>query len=310
MPDYQFTTTVQSVGRTKANNGTKLELEWKLPGSQYELVLYLQDNTWLKHLEELGLRSGDWVDLDIDKGSLKANADGSHEWDYYWDVTAIKRAEDETPTTTAPPKPSAPAPQSPERRQDASYSPDPTRQSIERQVALKEARRAATDMWNLLPWEGEPQRSAATYVNLVETVYVHFVRFLNNGPTNGPHNPPSPPKSADTGPLKNKGTINNSLINKRVAETKPEPTDEKFWSYVEELGYTADDVRAILGCDLPIVGSEPQIQAGVLEWWIEMGGTKRSAAKTIKAYKESHPDGTVHAAVEEPEQVAASDLPF
>ena len=107
---YHFTAEVKSKGKQQNRDGWAMVVDWKLPGSRYDLTLYGQD--W-EAIEAHDV--GDTVIITIQQGNLKANKDGRYSTDYFWDMVSIEPtwiagdgervASDEAPPVQAPPKP-------------------------------------------------------------------------------------------------------------------------------------------------------------------------------------------------------------
>jgi hypothetical protein len=125
---YHFTAEVKSKGKQQNRDGWAMLVDWKLPGSQYDLTLYGQDWETVQDvvIDEKG--QGPLCIFTISQGNLKTNKDGTiktgqYSSDYWWDLVGIEQtwiagdgervASDEAPPVQAPPKPNpAPAPRS------------------------------------------------------------------------------------------------------------------------------------------------------------------------------------------------------
>src|SRR3990167_168884 len=81
---YQFNAQVKALGQQRKGEGWTLTLDWKLPGSQYELVLYGQD--WA---DVEGPAVAKTAYFDIAKGSLKQDKNGKYASDYFWNLTTV-----------------------------------------------------------------------------------------------------------------------------------------------------------------------------------------------------------------------------
>ena len=107
---YHFTAEVKNKGKQQNRDGWAMVVDWKLPGSRYDLTLYGQD--W-ETIEAHDV--GDTAIITINQGNLKANKDGKYSTDYFWDMVSIEStwiagdgervATDEAPPVQAPPKP-------------------------------------------------------------------------------------------------------------------------------------------------------------------------------------------------------------
>src|SRR3990167_4620203 len=88
---YQFQAAIQSKGKQRNNDGWTLTVDWKLPGSKFELVLYGQD--W-DDIE--GWNVGDCPLISINRGNLKDGKEGKYTSDYFWDLADISAGESRT----------------------------------------------------------------------------------------------------------------------------------------------------------------------------------------------------------------------
>jgi len=126
---YHFTAAIQSKGKQQNRDGWAMVVDWKLPGSRYDLTLYGQD--W-ETIESHDV--GDTVIITINQGNLKANKDGRYSTDYFWDMVSIEPtwiaedgervASDEAAPVQPPPKPN-PAPAPPARTPAPNMEPPP-----------------------------------------------------------------------------------------------------------------------------------------------------------------------------------------
>ena len=120
---YHFTAEVKSKGKQQNRDGWAMVVDWKLPGSQYDLTLYGQDWETVQDvvIDEKG--QGPTCIFTINQGNLKKDKTGQYSSDYWWDLVGIEStwiggdgervASDEAPPVQAPPKPNpAPAPRS------------------------------------------------------------------------------------------------------------------------------------------------------------------------------------------------------
>jgi hypothetical protein len=139
---YHFTAEVKSKGKQQNQDGWAILVDWKLPGSQYDLTLYGRDWETVQDvvIDEKG--QGPSCSFTINQGSLKKNKDGTiktgqYSSDYFWDLVVIEPtiagggdriASDEAPPVQAPPKPNpAPAPRAdpPDRTPAPNMEPSP-----------------------------------------------------------------------------------------------------------------------------------------------------------------------------------------
>ena len=122
---YHFTAEVKSKGKQQNRDGWAMLVDWKLPGSLYDLTLYGPDWETVRDvvIDEKG--QGPLCIFTINQGNLKTNKDGTiktgqYSSDYWWDLVGIEQtwiagdgervASDEAPPVQAPPKPQDPAP--------------------------------------------------------------------------------------------------------------------------------------------------------------------------------------------------------
>ena len=106
---YHFTAAIQSKGKQQNRDGWVMVVDWKLPGSKFDLTLYGQDWETVQ-----GFEVGETAIITINQGNLKKDKTGQYSTDYFWDMVGIEATwigGDEAPPVQAPPKPNpAPAP--------------------------------------------------------------------------------------------------------------------------------------------------------------------------------------------------------
>ena len=95
LESYQFNAQVKALGQQRKGEGWTLTLDWKLPGSQYELVLYGQD--WA---DVEGLAVAKTAYFDIAKGNLKQDKSGKYASDYFWNLSTIGEPQADVPAPT------------------------------------------------------------------------------------------------------------------------------------------------------------------------------------------------------------------
>jgi hypothetical protein len=83
---YQFNAKIKAKGEQQNKAGWTVTLDWKLPGSQYDLILYGQDWDDIKDWE-----IGATPHVVIEKGGLKKDRQGSfksgqYSSDYFWNL--------------------------------------------------------------------------------------------------------------------------------------------------------------------------------------------------------------------------------
>ena len=100
---YHFTAEAKSKGKQQNRDGWAVVVDWKLPGSQYDLTLYGQDWETVQ-----GFEVGETAIITINQGNLKKDKTGQYSTDYFWDMIGIEATwigGDEAPPVQAPPKP-------------------------------------------------------------------------------------------------------------------------------------------------------------------------------------------------------------
>ena len=100
---YHFTAEVKSKGKQQNRDGWSMVVDWKLPGSKFDLTLYGQDWETVQ-----GFEVGETAIITINQGNLKKDKTGQYSTDYFWDMIGIEATwvgGDEAPPVQAPPKP-------------------------------------------------------------------------------------------------------------------------------------------------------------------------------------------------------------
>ena len=145
---YHFTAEVKSKGKQQNRDGWAMLVDWKLPGSQYDLTLYGQDWETVQDvvIDEKG--QGPLCIFTINQGNLKKDKTGQYSSDYFWDLVSIGQtwiagdgeriASDEAPPVQAPPKP-RPDPAPPAR------TPAPNMETLPNPAALGACHNHAVD---------------------------------------------------------------------------------------------------------------------------------------------------------------------
>ena len=82
---YHFTAEVKSKGKQQNREAWTMVVDWRLPGSKYDLTLY--GTNW-ETVE--GHDVGELVTITIQQGNLKTNKDGQYSSDYFWDMVSIE----------------------------------------------------------------------------------------------------------------------------------------------------------------------------------------------------------------------------
>jgi hypothetical protein len=119
---YHFTAAIQSKGKQQNRDGWAMVVDWKLPGSKYDLTLYGQDWETVQ-----GFEVGETAIITINQGNLKKDKTGQYSTDYFWDMIGIEATwigGDEAPPVQAPPKPT-PNPAPPARTPAPNMEPPP-----------------------------------------------------------------------------------------------------------------------------------------------------------------------------------------
>ena len=131
---YHFTAEVKTKVKQQNRDGWAMTVDWKLPGSKFDLTLYGQDWETVRDvvIDEKG--QGPLCIFTINQGNLKGNKDGRYSTDYFWDMVSIEQtriaedgervASDESPPVQAPPKP-RPDPAPPARTPAPNMEPPP-----------------------------------------------------------------------------------------------------------------------------------------------------------------------------------------
>ena len=135
--EYIFTSRIKSLGEQQNNEGWRLELEWKLPGSKFPLSLY-----GMKWEDVEGWKSGSTAEIHISKGNLKNDKDGRYTSDYFWDLTYIAEPSGEHLVTWSTPTGDAELPSrtaSPEPQRGALTRPDDVQTRIDIGMAFNAA---------------------------------------------------------------------------------------------------------------------------------------------------------------------------
>ena len=136
--EYTFIAKITSKG--KQGSSWKLEFDWQLPGSRFPFVLYGRDPEDIKNW-----RDGDCPEVSITRGLLKGGKTGQYASDYFYDLVSMTEGGEVSGSLIAALQGTREAESPPGRDAPRSVSGagqdwrDPTRASIERQVALKAA---------------------------------------------------------------------------------------------------------------------------------------------------------------------------
>ena len=128
-------TRIQALGKQQNKDGWVLTLDHMWPQSKFPTVLYGPDWDLIA-----GYEVGNAIEITIERGHLKADHSPLHEYNFFWNLKRISRFPPTASSTTVfatnaleePPLPAS----------TRIMPSDPTRQSIERQKAVAEAREA------------------------------------------------------------------------------------------------------------------------------------------------------------------------
>ena len=128
---YTFTAEVKAKNKQQNRDGWVLAVDWKLPGSKYDLILYGQHWDTLRDIVIDDQGNGPTCTFTIQQGNLKADKAGQYTTDYFWDMVGIEIIGDgdNNPGTSspvqAPPKPRPEPPTSPSQDGGAASEPPP-----------------------------------------------------------------------------------------------------------------------------------------------------------------------------------------
>ena len=81
---HQFTAPITAKGKQQKGDGYALTFDWKLPGSQYDFILYGRD--WA---EVEGWDYGKTPDVWIVRGNLKSGKEGQYSTDFFWNLKSL-----------------------------------------------------------------------------------------------------------------------------------------------------------------------------------------------------------------------------
>ena len=128
---YTFTAEVKAKTKQQNRDGWVLAVDWKLPGSKYDLILYGQHWDTLRDIVIDDQGNGPTCTFTIQQGNIKADKTGQYTTDYFWDMVGIEIIGDgdNNPGTSspvqAPPKPRPEPPTSPGQDGGAASEPPP-----------------------------------------------------------------------------------------------------------------------------------------------------------------------------------------
>ena len=172
-------TAVQSVGKQQNRDGWILTLTYNWPGSKYPATFYGTD--WA---QVQGIGVGDHVVLKVEQGSLKQGKDASKDYNYFWNLKSITKADGgahaEGHSPTGPTKEALSQPNFTNSNGATDYDLK-TRVSIERQKALDIAERSAACMfraWTDYHSEAIGATDAPTFYEGHREKYGDLVRYF------------------------------------------------------------------------------------------------------------------------------------
>jgi len=128
---YTFTAEVKAKNKQQNRDGWAMTVDWKLPGSKFDLTLYGQHWDTLRDIVIDDQGNGPTRTFTIQQGNIKADKAGQYTTDYFWDMVGIEIIGDgdNNPGTSspvqAPPKPRPEPPTSPSQDGGAASEPPP-----------------------------------------------------------------------------------------------------------------------------------------------------------------------------------------
>ena len=128
---YTFTAEVKAKNKQQNRDGWAMTVDWKLPGSKYDLILYGQHWDTLRDIVIDDQGNGPTCTFTIQQGNIKADKTGQYTTNYFWDMVGIEIIGDgdNNPGTSspvqAPPKPRPEPPTSPGQDGGAASEPPP-----------------------------------------------------------------------------------------------------------------------------------------------------------------------------------------
>ena len=96
--EYRFVARVKAVGTTSREGGWSLTVDWKLPGSKYDMVLYGTEDS----MSLMGIGIGSSVACVISRGRLKEGKPEKYASSYFWDVESLELTQPTAPAAKAP----------------------------------------------------------------------------------------------------------------------------------------------------------------------------------------------------------------
>jgi hypothetical protein len=128
--DKVVNVTVESVADVQGRNGPQIQLELEVPWSKWPSKFWVNTGVFARP------KVGEQHQVRFTRGALKEDADPDMDWNYRWYIGEWDTGESVSPPAPAPtPMPSPAVPGGGGKTRQA----DPTRRSIERQVAFKGA---------------------------------------------------------------------------------------------------------------------------------------------------------------------------
>ena len=173
--------------KSEAEGGWKLSVDIPSISRQYPTIL-----SRVPAEDAAKLRAGEAYAFTLEQGSLKKDKNGSQPWHYWWNYRGLGKAS--IPSGGTPPDRRSEQAVTQNTEQDFRERADARERSIERQVALKEARQAAE--WFIaaldpdvrLQHTGESlSKSIGFFMDTVEALYSRFIDLLQSHPDPVPH---------------------------------------------------------------------------------------------------------------------------
>jgi len=95
---YQFAAEVKTKSKQQNRDGWAMTVDWKLPGSRFDLTLYGQDWEMVENVSIDERGQGPTCEFVIERGNLKTGKNGLYSSDFFWNMVSID-------DVIAPPKP-------------------------------------------------------------------------------------------------------------------------------------------------------------------------------------------------------------
>lgn len=283
---YSFNAKLKSKGEQRNNDGWTITLDWKLPGSQYDLVLYGRD--W-GEVEGVGV--GDFREWIIRKGNLKQGKDGKYTSDYFWDLEGFDEPPNEPLAEPFVGKPLPDAAQAPQRG-----SQEPPSDDIQTRIEKGMAFNAAYTLVSAVRGStGMDYEAAVPRIRWLRDLIYHEVIQMPVAPAHYCYSCEQAfvlgPAGANGSPGRWRHRLGDGWCMEdgnplpgaqKVPESSPvataEPPSQELEDTVAEANITWKRFEdTILGCDWAM--------------WISRKGTSDAALKRLKLYQEHQERG-------------------